>query len=118
MASRRIRRRLGLAENIEQGLKELHAANVGEIDASAVIDRKLLKKGDVDAFARDQRLLVGEVDGLDPRLTRANRRAGFDTETTAGAVLDIELQAEAGLRVAARMTRADLNDEAAASASS
>ena len=96
------------AGELEQGLEELHAANVGEIDASAVIDRKLLEEGDVDAFARDQRLLVGEVDGLDPRLARADRRAGFDTETTAGAVLDIELQAEAGFRVAARVDRGGL----------
>ena len=105
------------AGELEQRLEELHAAHVGEIDARAIVDRQRLEEGDVGALAVDQRRLVGHVDGLDARLARADRRAGLDAEAAAGAVLDIELQREAGVRIAARVDRRRLEASAGAAAS-
>ncbi len=39
------------AGELEQRLEELHAADVGEVDAGAVVDGQGLEEGDVGAFA-------------------------------------------------------------------
>ena len=92
----------------EQRLEKLDAAHVGEVDAGAVVDREFLEEGEVRPLGGDQRFLVRHVDCLDARLARADRRAGLDAEAAAGAILDVELQRETGLRVAACVDRGRL----------
>ena len=86
------------AGEFKQRLQKLDAAHIGEIYAGAVVDRQFLEKGDVLALAFDQRQFIGKVDRLDFGLARTDRRAGFDAQAAAGAILDIELQGEATSR--------------------
>ena len=51
------------AGELEQRLQELHAADVGEIDAGAIVDRQRFEERDVGALGFQQGQLVGEVDG-------------------------------------------------------
>ena len=102
-ASRRTRRRRRRTRT--SGSRNCTPRTLAKSTRARSLTGSVSKKAMLLAFAREQRLLVGHVDRLDARLARADRRAGFDAETAAGAVLDVELQREARFRVAARVDR-------------
>ena len=89
------------AGKLEQRLQELHAADVAEIHPGAIVHRQRFEEGDGAALRRQQRRLVRHVDGFHVRLARAGLGARLDAKSAARAVLDIELQREAGLWIAA-----------------
>ncbi len=93
------------AGEFEQRFEELHAADVGEVDPGAVVDRQGFEEGRGFAGGLDQRGLVGEVDRLDARLGQAERGAGLDAEAAAGAILEVELQRELRVGVATGVDR-------------
>ena len=94
------------AGELEQRLEELDAANIrrnrpGPDRSPAASQRMRYWRARVQRSA----FLVGHVDGLHVRLARADRRTGFDAKTASGAILHIELQREAGFRIATRIDR-------------
>ena len=79
----------------------MHALDIGEIHPCAVVHRQRLEEGDVVAFRGEQWQFVRHVDRLHVGLAHARLRAGLHAKSATRAVLDIELQAEAGLGIAA-----------------
>ena len=88
------------AGELEQRFEELGPADGAEVHAGAVVCRQLLEEGDVLALAREQRLQVVEVDRLAARLIGRGHRTGLDAQPASGAVLDVHLQREPGVREA------------------
>ena len=93
------------AGELEQRLEKLDAAHIGEIHARAVVDRQALEERDIGALRLDQRRFGFEVDRLDAGIDRAVRRAAFHAQAAARAILDIELQGEADVGIAAGVDR-------------
>ena len=96
------------ARKLEQRLQELHAAHVGEIDARAVVERQALKEGNARARLFENGRLRREVDRLHAGIARAVRRTHLDADAAAGAVLQVDLQREAHVGIAARVDRRGL----------
>ena len=96
------------AGKLEQGLQELHAAHVAEVDAGAVVHRQSLEEGDVLAFVVQDGGLVGHVERLGVGLDAGVRRTGLDAQAATRAVLQVDLQREVRARVATRVDRLGL----------
>ena len=91
------------AGELEERLEELGAANARVVDAGAVVHRQRLEERDPLALAGHDRLARLQVDGLPRRRRRVLHRAGLDAQCAAGAVLDVDLEREAGVGQAARL---------------
>ena len=85
----------------EQRLQELHAPDVGEVDAGAIIDWQGLEEGDVAPLRLQNRRFLGDIDRLFARLADALRRTDLHADPAAGAVFQIDLKGEADLGIAA-----------------
>src|ERR1700722_680473 len=91
------------AGEFEQRFEQLDASYIGEIDPGTVIDREFFEERHAGLLGLQQRSFLGQIDRLLARLAWADRRAGLDAETAAGAILDMELQGETLFRIAARV---------------
>ena len=96
------------ARELEQRLEELHAAHVGEIHARTVGPGQRLEEADALAAGLEMLEPVLHVDRLDGEVGRAVRRAVLHADAAPRAVLDVDLQREARVGIAARVDRRGL----------